>query len=151
MNENERTAVNQLKNIREVSAVKLKKIDKGSPDAKPLVYISNIKRADIFLRMINELEAYRAIGTVEEFEQAKKYIKLAKIHGTVGQVIDACAEYEEIGTVEECRAAVEKQKAKKMESPWCSCCGKFLTTEYMNKRYHCIYCGQLLKWEENEE
>ena len=54
MNENERTAVNQLKNIREVSAVKLKKIDKGSPDAKPLVYISNIKRADILLRMINE-------------------------------------------------------------------------------------------------
>ena len=53
MNENERTAVNQLKNIREVSAVKLKKIDKGSPDAKPLVYISNIKRADIFLRLIN--------------------------------------------------------------------------------------------------
>ena len=65
MNENERTAVNQLKNIREVSAVKLKKIDKGSPDAKPLVYISNIKRADILLRMINELETYRAIGTVE--------------------------------------------------------------------------------------
>lgn len=65
MNENERTAVNQLKNIREVSAVKLKKIDKGSPDAKPLVYISNIKRADILLRMINELEAYRTIGTVE--------------------------------------------------------------------------------------
>ena len=65
MNENERTAVNQLKNIREVSAVKLKKIDKGSPDAKPLVYISNIKRADILLRMINELEAYRTNGTVE--------------------------------------------------------------------------------------
>lgn len=59
--------------------------------------------------------------------------------------------YRKIGTVEECRAAVEKQKAKKMKSPWCSCCGKFLTTEYMNKRYHCIYCGQLLKWEENEE
>ena len=56
MNENERTAVNQLKNIREVSAVKLKKIDKGSPDAKPLVYISNIKRADILLRMINGIE-----------------------------------------------------------------------------------------------
>lgn len=70
MNENERTAVNQLKNIREVSAVKLKKIDKGSPDAKPLVYISNIKRADILLRMINELEAYRAIGTVEECRAA---------------------------------------------------------------------------------
>lgn len=59
-------------------------------------------------------------------------------------------EYRTIGTPEECRAAVEKQTAKKMESPWCPCCGKFLTTEYMNKRYHCIYCGQLLDWGDEE-
>lgn len=56
-------------------------------------------------------------------------------------------EYKAIGTPEECRTAMEKQTAKKMESPWCPCCGKFLTTEYMNKRYHCIHCGQLLEWE----
>ena len=56
-------------------------------------------------------------------------------------------EYSSIGTPEECKAATEKQTAKKMESPWCPCCGKFLTTEYMNKWYHCIYCGQLLEWE----
>lgn len=60
---------------------------------------------------------------------------------------EAWEEYKAIGTPEECRAAGKKQKAKKMESPWCPCCGKFLTTEYMNKRYHCIYCGQLLEWE----
>lgn len=59
---------------------------------------------------------------------------------------EAWEEYKAIGTPEECRAAEKKQKAKKMESPWCPCCGKFLTTEYMNKRYHCIYCGQLLEW-----
>lgn len=58
--------------------------------------------------------------------------------------------YHAIGTPEECQAAVEKQTAKKMESPWCPCCGKFLTTEYMNKRYHCIYCGQLLDWGDEE-
>ena len=60
---------------------------------------------------------------------------------------EAWEEYKAIGTPEECRAAEKKQKAKKIESPWCPCCGKFLTTEYMNKRYHCIYCGQLLEWE----
>lgn len=59
----------------------------------------------------------------------------------------AWKEYQTIGMPEECRAAMEKQMAKKMESPWCPCCGKFLTTEYMNKRYYCIYCGQLLEWE----
>ena len=106
-----------------------------------------IQGYEMAINALKEIQKYRKIGTVEEFEQAKKYIKLAKIHGTVGQVIDACAEYEEIGTVEECRAAVKKQTAKKMESPWCPCCGKFLTTEYMNKRYHCIYYGQLLEWE----
>lgn len=58
--------------------------------------------------------------------------------------------YREIGTPEECQTAMEKQTAKKMESPWCPCCGKFLTTEYMNKRYHCIYCGQLLEWGDEE-
>lgn len=60
---------------------------------------------------------------------------------------EAWEEYKAIGTPEECRVAEKKQKAKKMESPWCPCCGKFLTTEYMNKRYYCIYCGQLLEWE----
>ena len=58
--------------------------------------------------------------------------------------------YRAIGTPDECRTAVEKQTAKKMESPWCPCCGKFLTTEYMDKRYHCIYCGQLLEWGDEE-
>lgn len=60
---------------------------------------------------------------------------------------EAWEEYKAIGTPEECWAAEKKQTAKKMESPWCPCCGKFLTTEYMNKRYHCIHCGQLLEWE----
>lgn len=66
------------------------------------------------------------------------------------QALNEVEEYRAIGTPEECRAAVEKQTAKKMESPWCPCCGKFLTTEYMNKRYHCIYCGQLLDWGDEE-
>jgi hypothetical protein len=76
-----------------------------------------IQGYEMAINALKEIQKYRKIGTVEEFEQAKKYIKLAKIHGTVGQVIDACAEYEEIGTVEECRAAVEKQKIdKELES-----------------------------------
>lgn len=52
-------------------------------------------------------------GTVEELAQATKYMRLAKQHGIIGNVIEKCAEYEAIGTVEECREAVEKQKAKR--------------------------------------
>ena len=71
----------------------------------------------------------------------------ANEHEQLAEWLEEMKQYRAIGTSEECLAAEKKQKAKKMESPWCPCCGKFLTTEYMNKRYHCIYCGQLLEWE----
>ena len=57
----------------------------------------------------NLIEEYRAIGTVEELTHGKKYMRLAKRHGTIEQVVDKCAEYEAIGTPEQCRAAMEKQ------------------------------------------
>lgn len=66
------------------------------------------------------------------------------------KALEEIQQYRAIGTVEECREAVEKQKAKKMESAWCPCCGKYLTAEYMNKKYHCIYCGQKLDWGDEE-
>lgn len=47
-------------------------------------------------------EAYRAIGTVEELIRGKRYMNIAKHHGTIGQVIDECVAYEAIGTPEEC-------------------------------------------------
>lgn len=81
--------------------------------------------------------------TEVEYDKEKNYKELCQM----ALVSEEVKQYRAIGTPEECRAAVEKQTAKKMESPWCPCCGKFLTTEYMNKRYHCIYCGQLLEWE----
>lgn len=81
--------------------------------------------------------------TEVEYDKEKNYKELCQM----ALVSEEVKQYREIGTPEECRAAMEKQTAKKMESPWCPCCGKFLTTEYMNKRYHCIYCGQLLEWE----
>lgn len=66
----------------------------------------------IAIKALGELPRYRAIGTVEELEAASKYLRLVKMCGTVGKVIEECAEYEEIGTPEECRAAMEKQTAK---------------------------------------
>ena len=64
---------------------------------------------DTIIKALEELQQYRAIGTLEELKAAMKYVYLAKRHGTVGQVIENCVKYEEIGTVEECRAAVERQ------------------------------------------
>lgn len=94
-----------------------------------------------------------ALGYLKNSKRQKSMLGIlpgSDIGNTIIKALEELKQYRTIGTPEECRAAVEKQTAKKMESPWCPCCGKFLTTEYMNKRYHCIYCGQLLDWGDEE-
>lgn len=65
------------------------------------------------IQALEEVQAYRAIGTVEELKTAMLYVSLAKKHGTVGKAIDSCAEYEAIGTVGEFKALKEKAEPKK--------------------------------------
>lgn len=114
---------------------------------------------NITIKALEEIQQYHAIGTVEELEQGRKYMELAKKHGTVGRVIDACADYEEIGTVEECQGAREKQKAKKPTEKieneigyyHCANCDKTLrTTIHLRKPNYCLNCGQKLDWSEGE-
>ena len=59
------------------------------------------------VKALKEIQNYRKLGTLEELARAKKYIDLAKKHGTIGEMIDECAAYEEIGTVEEVKAQKE--------------------------------------------
>lgn len=120
----------------------------------------------VAIKALEEIQQYREIGTVEELKQSKKYMSLAKRHGTIGKVIDECVAYEEIGTVDECRAAVEKQIARKpidnnMESGifrkrkifTCPRCGNACLEMMMNERQntnYCWDCGQKLDWEDEE-
>ena len=67
-----------------------------------------MKALEVALSVLREIQNYRKLGTLEELARAKKYIDLAKKHGTIGEMIDECASYEEIGTVEECWEAVER-------------------------------------------
>ena len=71
--------------------------------------------------------------------------------------------YRAIGTPEECRAAVEKQKAKKPDfegdgyadghlvyDTWiCPCCGKHYEVDYDDYDF-CHNCGQKLDWRDEE-
>lgn len=110
---------------------------------------------------LKEIQHYRKIGTLEELARAKKYIDLAKKHGTIGEMIDECAEYEAIGTieqvrnqkanlntaykiisdyescgtVEECREAREKQMPKKCIEDSCP----------DHTHYKCPSCGKIQK------
>lgn len=115
---------------------------------------------DMAIAALEEIQQYRSIGTVEEIERMKRYQKLAKAHGTIGQVIEECVKYEAIGNVKECREAVEKQKAKKPIKDreqkkrytsvyFCPTCGHGFTGTGIAD--HCYHCGQKLDWSEEDE
>lgn len=68
-------------------------------------------------------------------------------------------QYREIGTAEECREAVEKQKAIKPEASdsdfdyyKCPVCGEIIwSTDNINDHNYCLNCGQAIVCEESEE
>ena len=102
---------------------------------------------EMAIKALEEIQQYRAIGMVEELKAAMKYVYLAKKHGTVGQVIENCVKYEEIGTPEECRAAMEKQTAKKPIVHQCPACGNAVM---LSDGKCCSNCGQRLDWSDVE-
>lgn len=66
------------------------------------------------IKALEEVQQYRKIGTPEELQTMKEHggftgVELAQI--AAGQM--KLKEYQAIGTVEECRAAIEKQVAMK--------------------------------------
>ena len=128
---------------------------------------------EMAIKALEEVQQYRAIGTVEELIRGKRYMNIAKHHGTIGQVIDECVAYEAIGTPEECRAAMAKQAAKRAlhqgcydkNGEWhewngingkpyelCPSCKVNLCCETSLdiKPKYCKNCGQKLDWR-NEE
>ena len=81
------------------------------------------------------------------------------------RALEEVQQYRAIGTPEECRAAVEKQKAKKPimkqyfedledECLCCPTCGEILTDRIPadNKTFyfHCMNCGQKFDWSDEE-
>ena len=91
------------------------------------------------------------------------------VNATVGSLqycitaLKEIQQYREIGTVEECREAVEKQKPKKCDVTKdnfriyykCPTCNHCLRVEYNHgswmgkKSKNCSKCGQAIQWDEN--
>ena len=118
---------------------------------------------DMAITALEEIQQYRAIGTVEECKELASIIKKAESN-ELAKVIDEWIKYKKIGTVEECRKATEKQKPKKCIEDSCpdhthyKCpsCGKIQKTKYDNSTFGCILnncsnCGQALEVEVEDD
>ena len=86
---------------------------------------------------------------IEAIKEMQKY-KLIE-NATIGEIAEVLREFSKIGTVEECREAVEKQKPKNIvkirEGEYC--CPKCYTVydDCIFEYDHCINCGQAIKWD----
>ena len=93
------------------------------------------------------------------------YLEKKTVFAMAISAIKEVQQYREIGTVEECREAVEKQKPKKCDVTKdnfriyykCPTCNHCLRVEYNHgswmgkKSKNCSKCGQAIQWEESEE
>ena len=99
----------------------------------------------------NEKVDYAELVCAPAFAYGYQYVYPEPEDYAIEEAIEALKEvqrYREIGTVEECREAVEKQNAKNIiriagRYPYkCPTCNGKLEIGYK----HCIVCGQLLRY-----
>ncbi len=122
---------------------------------------------DTAVNALEEIQQYRAIGTVEEIKEILQIISEGQ------EDVDECGisigllntlleyvEYAKIGTVEECREARKRQKPKKLTHEGtllmsCTCpnCKNVLDefetwgeSRIRVKHNYCHFCGQKLNW-----
>lgn len=124
-----------------------------------------IKAFAMGIEALEEIQQYRAIGTIEEVKQHKEIADNmnAVDMATLCVALSELKKYQSVGTVEECREAVEKQRAKK-PNIWgdgysngemvydmydCPNCGKSYELEYQEYD-RCPNCGQAIDWGEEE-
>lgn len=122
------------------------------------------KESKVIAETIKELQQYRAIGLTPQMvkdliESCKKHEKNALENA---HIVD---EYSAIGTVEECREAVERMKPKTptYNGDGYAPDGTFVWDEWLcpncNSRYevdfdeydYCPNCGQKILWEKSNE
>ncbi len=106
---------------------------------------NKIKTAKIAISALEEIQQYRAIGTVEEIKDILQIISDGQddvdesgISTGLLHTLLEYAEYKKIGTVEECREARERQRGKKPVYP------------YLKSFPTCPNCGEVNLQQENE-
>lgn len=100
---------------------------------------------------------YEQLNGVKELENAdisNNFIKDYWEHRQVSEYLEELQQYKTTGTVEECREARERQRAKKSikdeyNHDCCPNCGWIVYQDGWGGRYlpHCENCGQAISWE----
>lgn len=100
---------------------------------------------------ITEIQAYRAIGTVEQLRFMKSVCDMSDdMLKSLADSIRARLKYEAIGTVEEFKALKEKNVAKKPnEISWGATSCPICSYEFgFGSRFkYCSKCGQKIDWQ----
>ena len=114
---------------------------------------------DMAISALEEIQQYRAIGTVEELKSMKENgafsaFEMAQLIAKMNKL----KEYESIGTVSELRELKEKATAKKLKHGVCPNCStnndmiiKNLGNPQGHKTIFCWNCGSCIDWSEGKE
>lgn len=84
MTEQEQKAIKWMKSVRDDAIVTLDHIAKEEPNVSPMLYAGRKEKAETIIKAFEELQQYRAIGTVEEcweaVEKQQARDRLAPLH-----------------------------------------------------------------------
>ena len=80
MTDQEQKAIKWMKNVRDDAVVTLDHIAKEEPNVSPMLYAGRKEKAETIINGFEELEKYRAIGTVEELQKAEKEEDILKFY-----------------------------------------------------------------------
>lgn len=111
------------------------------------------------------IEALKLEGGIDITGKPKRISKFFEALDFAIGSLEEIQQYQAIGTVEECREAVEKQTAKKPKLNYkprflgkatytCPKCGNCCLEEFANERQnnnYCWDCGQAIQWDKNLE
>lgn len=162
--------IENLKEIKEMMIAKVKEVNldgKAESDAKEIEF--DYDRA---ITAIEEIQQYRALGTVEDFKNKINNVDtLSRMYEELNdkevKEYRELKAYKDIGTVEELREAMEKQRAKKQgniddseshfrlsKSGFLCCCVTNKDIRYplidLRDLDYCPRCGQAIDWSEED-
>lgn len=140
---------NALNDIQKIQTIFRQRYQKECLADKEIEEVLKIARLEH-----EEIQKYRAIGTIEEIEGLNFSSNQLRLVNLVEKYKEKLKEYEIIGTVEECRKARERKKGKKpvcrsiftdgTRLPGCPTCFSRID----RGAFYCSNCGQKLDWSE---